>query len=124
MGGAKAIPINPVHRKMMGFAALYPSYALLNLRRRRRCRDSPRAVSLGCARARERNGIVAIANLFTPDSHRQERRYLMRAAAARSKTMMTSNQTAPMPHIIPEVMPSIIMAQLAVATREPRVARN
>ena len=42
MGGAKAIPINPVHRKMMGFAALYPSYALLNLGRRRRCRDPAR----------------------------------------------------------------------------------
>ena len=48
----------------------------------------------------------------------------MRAAAARSKTMTTSNQKTPMPNIIPEVMPSIIMAQFAVATRELRVART
>ena len=39
-----------------------------------------------------------------------ERRYLTRAAAARIKTMMTSNQTSPMPHIIPDVMPSIMIA--------------
>ena len=88
---------------------------------------TPRAASLGCARARERNGIVAtarIANLFTPDHPSSGAQIFDEAAAARSKTMMTSNQTAPMPHIIPDVMPSIIMVQLAVATREPRVARN
>jgi hypothetical protein len=37
-----------------------------------------------------------------------ERRYLTSAAAARIKTMMTSNQTSPMPHIIPEVIQFII----------------
>jgi hypothetical protein len=42
----------------------------------------------------------------------QERRYLISAADARIKTMMTSSQTSPMPHIIPDVMPFIIMVHL------------
>jgi hypothetical protein len=42
----------------------------------------------------------------------QERRYLTSAAAARIKTMMTSDQTAPMPYIIPDVMPCIIMVHI------------
>ena len=43
----------------------------------------------------------------------QERRYLTSAAAASTKTMMTSNQTNPIAHIIPGIIPSIIMVHLA-----------
>ncbi len=42
----------------------------------------------------------------------QERRYLTSAAAARIKTMMTSNQTSPMAHIIPGIIPSIIIMMI------------
>ena len=48
----------------------------------------------------------------------------MSAAAVRINTMMTSSQKSLMPYIIPDVMPSIIMAQLALLTRAPRVART
>jgi hypothetical protein len=42
----------------------------------------------------------------------QERTYLTSAATAKIKTMMTSNQTSPMAHIIPGIIPSIIMVRL------------
>ncbi len=38
---------------------------------------------------------------------------MISAAAARIKTMMASNQTSPMAHIIPGIILSIIMVQLA-----------
>jgi len=42
-----------------------------------------------------------------------ERRYLTSAAAAKTKTITTSNQKSPMPHIIAEVMQFVIMVHLA-----------